>query len=52
MSAIDDAKELWKSQELDEECSPNKVCKNMKDVTYGLSAADWTSMLQKEGKWK
>lgn len=43
--------------ELDDECNPNKVCRNMKDVTYdgfgddGESVASaWKAKLAREGK--
>jgi hypothetical protein len=43
--------------ELDEECNPNKVCRNMKDVTYegfgeeGTDVASaWKAKLAREGK--
>ena len=53
---------IWQAQgekmeELDEECNPNKVCRNMKDVTYegfgeeGTSVATaWKAKLAREGK--
>lgn len=44
-------------QELDEECSPTKVCRNMKDVTFDGYADEggdireaWRSTLAREGK--
>lgn len=43
--------------ELDEECSPNKPCRNMKDVTFDGYAepgsdlgAAWRAKLAREGK--
>jgi hypothetical protein len=43
--------------ELDEECSPNKACRNMKDVTFdgfaeeGVDMATaWKNKLAREGK--
>jgi hypothetical protein len=43
--------------ELDDECNPNKVCRNMKDVTYdgfgdeGTDVATaWKAKLAREGK--
>ena len=43
--------------EFDEECNPNKVCRNMKDVTFeGFGddgdnvAAAWKAKLAREGK--
>ena len=45
------------ANEFDEECSPNKVCRNMKDVSFGGFAEDgvdlgtaWRSKLAREGK--
>ncbi len=42
---------------LDEDCSPNKVCRNMKDVSFDGFAEDgvdmataWRNKLQREGK--
>ena len=55
-------KSVWQGNpgtmaELDDECNPNKVCRNMKDVTYdgfgeeGESvAAAWKAKLAREGK--
>jgi hypothetical protein len=44
-------------QELDEECNPNKVCRNMKDVSFegfggeGVDVATaWRNKLDREGK--
>ena len=44
-------------QDLDAECSPNKVCRNMKDVTFdgyadegGDVKAAWRNTLAQEGK--
>jgi hypothetical protein len=44
-------------QELDEECNPNKACRNMKDVTFdgfaeeGVDLATaWRNKLAREGK--
>jgi hypothetical protein len=44
-------------EELDAECSPNKACRNMKDVTFegfadegGDLATAWRNTLAKEGK--
>jgi hypothetical protein len=47
-----------KMEELDEECNPNKVCRNMKDVTFegyiqdeGASLATaWRETLIRDGK--
>ena len=43
--------------DLDEECSPNKVCRNMRDVSFDGFAEDgvdlgtaWRSKLAREGK--
>jgi hypothetical protein len=54
---------IWQQQpeqllELDEECNPNKVCRNMKDVSFegfggeeGESVATaWKAKLAREGK--
>lgn len=53
---------LWASQEnlvpeLDEDCTPNKVCKNMKDVSFegfaengGDIRSAWKETLRREGK--
>jgi|TARA_B110000503_G_scaffold141602_1_gene235630 hypothetical protein len=45
------------ANEFDEECSPNKVCRNMKDVSFDGFAEDgvdlgtaWRSKLAREGK--
>ena len=60
--AADAIKSIWQSNpstmaELDDECNPNKVCRNMKDVTYegfgeeGTSVATaWKAKLAREGK--
>lgn len=44
-------------QELDEECNPNKSCRNMKDITFdGFAeegtdiASAWRNTLEREGK--
>ena len=44
-------------QELDEECNPNKACRNMKDVSFdgfgedGVDVATaWKNKLDREGK--
>lgn len=44
-------------QELDEECNPNKSCRNMKDITFDGFAEDgtdiasaWRNTLEREGK--
>ena len=44
-------------QELDDECSPTKVCRNMKDVTFEGFAEEgddlgtaWRNTLAREGK--
>ena len=54
--------DIWASQsfnlpQLDEDCAPNKVCKNMKDVTLdgfategGDIRAAWKETLKREGK--
>lgn len=46
-----------KMDELDEECNPNKACRNMKDVTFdgyaeegGDVRAAWRNTLAREGK--
>lgn len=43
--------------ELDEECNPNKVCRNMRDVTFegfgdegATVASAWKAKLAREGK--
>ncbi len=43
--------------ELDEECSPNKACRNMREVTFDGFAEDgvdmataWRNKLKREGK--
>jgi hypothetical protein len=53
---------VWEAQgnpvdELDEECNPNKVCRNMKEVTFdgfGGEGTDlktsWRDKLEREGK--
>ncbi len=53
---------IWASQaeeipQLDEDCTPNKTCKNMKDVTFDGFAEDgvdlataWKQKLAREGK--
>ena len=45
------------ANEFDEECSPNKVCRNMKDVSFDGFAEDgvdlgtaWRSKFAREGK--
>jgi len=55
-------REIWRQdaralQELDAECSPTKVCRNMKDVTFDGFAEDgvdlstsWRNKLAREGK--
>ena len=54
---------IWQAQgekmeELDEECNPNKVCRNMKEVTFeGFAdegkdlATAWRETLIREGKF-
>lgn len=44
-------------RELDEDCSPNKVCRNMREVTFDGFAEDgvdmgtaWRNKLKREGK--
>ena len=61
-TAAEAIKSIWQANpatmaELDEECNPNKVCRNMKDVTYegfgeeGTSVATaWKAKLAREGK--
>ena len=54
--AIEALRAVW-SADLDEDCSPTKSCRNMKDVTFDgmaepgtdLSAA-WRERLRREGK--
>lgn len=53
---------VWEFQgdtvaELDEECNPNRVCRNMKDVTFDGFAPEgsdlksaWRQKLEREGK--
>jgi len=53
---------IWETQEssleeLDEECNPNRVCKNMKEVTFEGFAEQgqdlktaWREKLEREGK--
>jgi len=53
---------VWESQgdpvaELDEECNPNRVCRNMKEVTFDGFAPEgsdlksaWRQKLEREGK--
>jgi len=36
----------------EEECSPNTVCRNMKDITLELTPESWKEQLQAEGKWR
>ncbi len=55
-------REIWRQdtqgmQEFDAECSPTKVCRNMKDVTFDGFAEDgvdlatsWRNKLAREGK--
>ena len=37
--------------DIDEDCNPNKTCKNMKDVTYELTPEKWREMLKKDNKY-
>ncbi len=60
--AKDTLRSIWASQaeevpQLDEDCTPNKACKNMKDVTFDGFAEDgvdlataWKQKLAREGK--
>ena len=60
--AADALRTIWQgnpgtANEFDEECSPNKVCRNMKDVSFDGFAEDgvdlgtaWRSKLAREGK--
>jgi len=60
--SADILREIWRQdsramQELDAECSPTKVCRNMKDVTFdgfaeeGVDlATSWRNKLAREGK--
>lgn len=67
MSASSDAaasmlRDIWQgtpqsAAELDAECNPNKVCRNMKDVSFdgyaehgGDVTAAWRNTLAREGK--
>jgi hypothetical protein len=38
--------------EIDEECSPNKVCRNMQEITIELTPESWKEQLVREGKWR
>lgn len=52
--AISILREIWsqeKIEELDAECGPNKVCRNMEHVNYGYTPEDWKAKLKAEGKW-
>ena len=60
--AADALRTIWQgnpgtANEFDEECSPNKVCRNMKDVSFDGFAEDgvdlgtaWRSKLARAGK--
>jgi hypothetical protein len=53
---------VWETQgdpvaELDEECNPNRICRNMKEVTFDGFAPEgtdlknaWRQKLEREGK--
>ncbi|HEX6947063.1 MAG TPA: hypothetical protein VF246_06905 [Acidimicrobiia bacterium] len=59
-SAPEIVESVWQSApdavELDEDCSPSKVCRNMAYVTFegfaeeGDPATAWRSVLEREGK--
>lgn len=60
-TTADVLKSVWMNShdhnELDEDCSPNKACRNMKDVTFDGYAepgsdigAAWRAKLAREGK--
>jgi len=37
--------------EIEEEyCNPNKLCKNMEDITIEYTLEDWKEILKKDGK--
>jgi len=46
----DAAQDDYKNQ-LDEECGPNKVCKNMEHVNYMMTHESWIEQLKKDGKY-
>jgi hypothetical protein len=60
--AKDVLRSVWEFQgdpvaELDEECNPNRVCRNMKEVTFDGFAPEgsdlqsaWRQKLEREGK--
>lgn len=37
---------------MDEDCSPNKVCRNLQGITIEISASSWKDLLKQEGKWQ
>jgi hypothetical protein len=39
------------SENEEQECNPNKTCKNMKHVHYGFTPKSWKEKLISEGKW-
>ena len=61
-NAAETLRHIWQGtprdfNELDEECNPNKACRNMKDVTFdgfaeeGVDLATaWRNKLAREGK--
>jgi hypothetical protein len=47
-------RDIWSQgdmSELDAECNPNKICKNMQEVNVEFTAKEWREMLKAEGKW-
>ena len=46
-----DATEDDYKSELDAECGPNKVCKNMEHVNYMVTREAWLEQLKKDGKY-
>ena len=48
-------RDIWSQNdisELDAECNPNKICKNMQEVTVGFTTASWKEQLKKDNKWR
>lgn len=54
--ALSILRKIWEANqddyisELDAECGPNKVCKNMKHVNYMMTRESWQEQLKRDGK--
>jgi hypothetical protein len=47
-------RDIWSQSdmsELDAECNPNKICRNMQDINVEITVEAWREQLKKDGKW-